>query len=126
MPYGVSGAPRHPVAGFVSCVFRCLRVFYVRCFSSTFTYRIQGDPSLFLVEQTSGRRVTLLCRLELSGLTSMRPWRPEDKGDDKRYDRYNFCNNLSPDTSYLLFFDCDGKRASVRLELEGEFFLFLQ
>ncbi len=105
----------------VACVF-----FYVRYFSSIFTYRIQGEPSLFLVEQTSGRRVTLLCRLELSGLTKIRPWCPEDKGDDKRCDRYNFCNNLSPDRSYLLFFDCDGKRASVRLELEGEFLLFLQ
>ena len=70
--------------------------------------------------------MTLLCRLELSGLIGMRPWRPEDKGDEKRYYRYNFCNNLSPDTSYLLFFDCEGKRASVRLELEGEFLLFLQ
>ncbi len=98
-----------------------------RYLTRTFIYRVEqmeyGDATVpvFTVTQKNGRRLTCLCRLDLTTLYRLRPYTKSD--DEKATDltRYRYCNSPNPDPSYLLFFQDGDKRVSIRVELEGEF-----
>ncbi len=95
---------------------------YTRFLSSTYTYTVNFEDNLFVVTQRTGRRVTTLCRLDLSALYRVRPYETDDEVEDKHGSRYNYCVSFRPAVSYLCFFDDGDHIVSVRMELDDSFY----
>ena len=96
-----------------------------RFLTSSYTYTLDYENKLFLVSQKQGRRITCLCRLDLSDLYLVRPYEERDKDAD-RMTRYVYCVTFHPAESYLLFFRNEGRNISIRVECEGEFLAALE
>lgn len=86
----------------------------------SYTYTVSQSGGVFTVTRTQGKRITCLCRLNLTSLCRVRPMRPDDAAD-RSGDRYSYCVSCRPETSYLLFFREGDRRATVRLEPTPEF-----
>ena len=95
--------------------------FYVRYFSTTYTYTISCETDSFLVVQQKGKTLTTLCNLKLTTLYLVRPYTKEDEADRSSSNRYNYLTTMNPDSSTLLFFDDGERKVSVRIEAD-EFF----
>ncbi len=96
--------------------------FFTRFLSVSYTYTLNYTDHLFLVTQKVGRRLTVLCRLEMTAMYRVRPYTAEDDLEKRRTDRYSYCVNLRPESSYLVFFNDGEHVVSVRLELDDTFF----
>jgi hypothetical protein len=99
--------------------------FFVRYLSVSYTYTVSEEQGTFTVTQKKGRRVAVLCSMELSALYRVRPYDVQDEVERHRPDRYAYCVSLRPKVSCLLFFDDGDHIVSVRIEADKYFYHLL-
>ncbi len=99
--------------------------FFSRFMSSSYTYTIGYEQNVFIVTQKTGRRISTLCRLNLTALYRIRPYEKDDEVEKKHSGRYNYCVSFRPAISYLAFFDDGEHIVSIHLELDDTFYRLL-
>ncbi len=95
---------------------------FARFLTASYTYTVSFEHNLFTVTQRTGKRISTLCRLDLSALYRVRPYEADDDIEQKHSGRYNYCVSFRPATSYLAFFDDGEHIVSLRLELDSAFY----
>ena len=98
---------------------------------STYCYTV--DEENFIITKRMGKRIQTVCSLSLSTLLAIEktPKTKEEKeafrtGTPKASYRYNYCQSLRPDVSYTVFFEFNGKIASVSFEPNEAMVLYLK
>lgn len=98
---------------------------------STYCYAV--DEENFVITKRMGKRTQTVCSLALSTLLDIEktPKTKEEKEafralTPKASYRYNYCQSLRPNVSYTVFFEFNGKVASVSFEPNEAMVLYLK
>ncbi len=95
---------------------------FSRFLAASYTYTVSFDHNLFLVTQKTGKRISTLCRMDLTSLYRVRPYEADDDVEKSHSGRYNYCVSFRPTVSYLAFFDDGEHIVSIRMELDNAFY----
>ena len=102
-----------------------------RYYLSTFRYVV--DDKNFIITKRMGKRIQTVCSLSLSTLLAIEktPKTKEEKEEfriqaPKASIRYNYCQSIQPKISYRIFFEFNGKIASVEFEPDEAMVLYLK
>lgn len=99
---------------------------YTKFISPSFVYDVIDDGSdvpLFVVRQIIGRRVTTLCRIELSEIVSVKHETRAERRDHKTprdYKKYVYAPTMSPAENYRLTVINRYERAEIVIEISDE------
>ena len=102
-----------------------------RYYLSSFRYTV--DEENFIITKRMGKRVQTVCNLSLSTLIAIEKT-PKTKDEKEEFRlhcpkasiRYNYCQSLQPKISYRVFFDFNGRIASIEFEPDEAMVLCLK
>ena len=92
-----------------------------RYYFTTYIYAV--DEENFIIRKCMGKRTKTVCSLSLSTMLAIEK-KPKDQASrealskrlGKREIRYDYCQSLFPNDSYLIFFEFNGKTAEIAFE----------
>ena len=115
------------VVGLICLAFITAAIFvYTKYIAPVYNYDVvaEGNTYLFVVRQTTGKRTTTLCRIDLA---SIRRIDRETEADRKAHKTptgfisYVYCPTLAPDVTYLITSQTRYERAEIRIEASDDF-----
>lgn len=106
---------------------------YARYLGAKYSYEIftdggAGEP-LFIVRQTTGKRVSILCRISLAGISEITPLSMKEAKARARASgvhRYLYTQTLFPPRVFYVKVRTRSERADLILEGSDEFFAYLE
>lgn len=104
---------------------------YTKYVAAEYNYDIMiasGTP-LFIVRQTTGKKTTTLCRIELSSIVKVEREDTAGRREHKTpsgYLKYNYCPTLMPKITYLITSASRYEKAEIRIEASEEFAALLR
>lgn len=98
-----------------------------RYIMTEYTYKLGGDDdsSTLSVVKKGGSREMTVCNIDASSIVEIR--KDGKMGDfEKKYGkidvRYNYCTNMSPESTALIYFIFNDKKVLLRIETDEPFF----
>jgi len=105
---------------------------YARYLGSKYSYEIftndgEGEP-LFIVRQETGKRISILCRVSLAGISEVVPLsmkEAKERAKTSGAHRYLYTSTLFPSRAYYVKVRTRHEKADLILEGSDEFFSYL-
>ena len=115
------------VVGLVCLALLTAAIFiYTKYLAPVYNYDVvaEGGSYLFVVRQTTGKRTTTLCRIDLASIIRIDRETEADRKAHKTptgFISYVYCPTLGPDVTYLITSQTRYERAEIRIEASDEF-----